>query len=246
VGKDKLRRFAENETFANLFQPEFDTVFNSDFEQKGKWHDQVFNNKKPIVLELGCGRGEYTIGMGTSNPEKNYIGIDIKGARLWRGAKTAIECNMQHIAFIRTKIEFLKSFFGADEISEIWITFPDPQLKPRRAKKRLTSARFLNLYKTMLTQSGTINLKTDSFELYTYTKALLAQNSIKPAVSTNDLYNSEYAVGILQIRTHYESMFLEKGKKINYLKFCLPEDRTIEELPFDLIQELSQSALVEM
>lgn len=238
MGKDKLKRFAENKTFNNLFQPNFDTVFKSDFELKGKWHQEVFKNNNPIVLELGCGRGEYTIGMGKTDALKNYIGVDIKGARLWRGAKTAIEDKMDHIAFIRTKIEFIQSILGHNEVNEIWITFPDPQLKPRRAKKRLTSSLFLNRYRQMLSATGTINLKTDSRELYLYTKELLLQNGIEAETDTDDLYNSEHAQGILNIRTHYESMFLDKGKKINYLRFSLPE-KEIKELPIELIQELS-------
>ncbi len=236
MGKDKLKRFAENETFSNLYQPSFPEVFRKDFHLKGKWNSEVFKNSNPIVLELGCGRCEYTIGMGKYNPEKNYIGIDIKGARLWRGAKTAIEDNMSHIAFIRTNIELLGSFFAENEISEIWITFPDPQLKTRRSKKRLTGSRLLNLYKEILNDEGTINLKTDSLELFQYTNELLDFNEIDPKIKISDIYASDELSDILKIKTHYESIFLKVGKHINYLQFELPIKQIIE-LPEPELEE---------
>lgn len=236
MGKDKLKRFAENETFSNLYQPSFPEVFQKDFRLKGAWNNEVFKNGNPIVLELGCGRCEYTIGMGRYNEEKNYIGIDIKGARLWRGAKTAIEDNMGHIAFIRTNIELLSSFFAEKEISEIWITFPDPQLKTKRSKKRLTGSRLLNIYKQILSTTGTINLKTDSAELFNYTKELLEFNNIQPTVCISNIYAQPEISKILQIKTHYESIFLKVGKSINYLQFILP-DKEIRELPDTEITE---------
>lgn len=236
MGKDKLKRFAENETFSNLYQPQFPEVFRKDFHLKGKWNSEVFKNNNPIVLELGCGRCEYTIGMGRFNPDKNYIGIDIKGARLWRGAKTATEDKMSHIAFIRTNIELLGSFFAQNEVSEIWITFPDPQLKVRRAKKRLTGSLLLNQYKKVLNETGTINLKTDSAELFQYTNELLNFNQITPITNIADIYASAEITDLLKIKTHYESIFLKVGKPINYLQFALPEKEIIE-LPNEEIEE---------
>ena len=159
MGKDKLRRFAENRTFECLVQPEFEEIFDRDHALKGRWHTDFFHNDRPITLELGCGKGEYTVALAQRNPDRNYIGVDIKGARMWRGAKTATECGMTNVGFIRTRIEFIESFFAEGEVSEIWITFPDPQLKSRRAKKRLTSPLFLARYARMLTPDGAINLK---------------------------------------------------------------------------------------
>ena len=173
MGKDKLRKFAENLTFKCMVQPEFDDIFHKDHPLKGKWHSDFFHNDNPIILELGCGRGEYTVALAERNPDKNYIGIDIKGARMWRGAKTATERGMSNVGFVRTRIEFIRSFFAEGEIAEIWITFPDPQLKSRRAKKRLTSPLFLADYKRMLEETGVINLKTDSKHLFNYTAAVI-------------------------------------------------------------------------
>ena len=169
MGKDKLRRFAENLTFECLVQPEFEDIFHKDHPLKGRWHEDFFGNDNPVILELGCGKGEYTIALAERNPHNNYIGVDIKGARMWRGAKTATESGMGNVGFLRTRIEFINSFFGRDEVSEIWITFPDPQLKTRRAKKRLTSPLFLEYYARFLRPDGWINLKTDSQHLFGYT-----------------------------------------------------------------------------
>lgn len=229
--KRKKLKFAENETFANVLQPQFDEVFEKDHQLKGKWHSEYWDNNNPIVLELGCGKGEYSVNMAQFFPEKNFTGIDIKGARFWRGAKTATDEKIDNVAFIRTKIEFLHSFFDKDEVSEIWITFPDPQLKKRRAKKRLTSPRFLNMYRHIVKSGGTINLKTDSHELYSYTKFLLKHNNIIPTIATDNLYESEYINEVLEIKTHYEKMFLNEGKKINYIQFSLDPDQEIIDLP---------------
>lgn len=232
MGKNKLRRFADNKVFSNVFQPTFDEVFRKNYRLKGKWRNEYFKNENPIVLELGCGKGEYTVNLAKKFPEKNFIGIDVKGARLWRGAKTAIEDAMSNIAFIRTKIEIIESFFAPNEVNEIWITFPDPQLKTRRTKKRLTSSRFLNSYIAFITNDATINLKTDSQELHEYTKKVLAYNKIPYEVSTNDLYKSNYADDVLTIKTFYESKFLEQGKKITYIRFRLPK-QTFNEPPIE-------------
>ena len=173
MGKDKLRKFRENLTFDCFVQPEFDEVFRRDHPLKGHWHDSFFRNDNPIVLELGCGKGEYTVALAERDPSRNYIGIDIKGARMWRGAKTATERGMRNVGFLRTRIEFINGLFGEGEVSEIWITFPDPQLKSRRAKKRLTSPLFLGQYAQMQVPGGRINLKTDSQHLYAYTQAVI-------------------------------------------------------------------------
>jgi len=235
--KKKKEHFAENETFDNVLQPEFAEVFGKDYKYKGCWNKEFWHNDNPITVELGCGKGEYSVGLAKMFPSKNFIGIDIKGARFWRGAKTSQEESIKNVAFVRTSIELIPSFFGENELNEIWITFPDPQLKRRRAKKRLTGPLFLNKYRKMLSPDGTVNLKTDSFELYTYTMAVLAYNNITPVVATDDLYASEYADEVLSIKTHYEGIFLERGKKINYIKFSLKRDQEILDLPEEMIFE---------
>ena len=221
MGKDKLRRFAENLTFGCMIQPEFEEIFNRDHPLKGRWHKDFFYNDKPIVLELGCGKGEYTIALAQRDPDRNYIGIDIKGARMWRGAKTATENDMKNVAFVRTRIEFINSFFGEGEISEIWITFPDPQLKTRRAKKRLTAPLFLERYAQMLSKDGVINLKTDSQHLFAYTSAVIDHFALPCEVANDDIYGSGYADEVLSVKTAYEQMFLERGLPITYTRFSL-------------------------
>ena len=228
MGKDKLRRFAENLTFDCMIQPEFEDIFHRDHPLKGRWHEDFFHNDKPIVLELGCGKGEYTIALAQRDPDRNYIGIDIKGARMWRGAKTATEQKMQNVAFVRTRIEFINSFFGEGEISEIWITFPDPQLKTRRAKKRLTAPLFLERYAQMLSEDGVINLKTDSQHLFAYTSAVIDHFSLPCEVANDDIYGSGYADEVLSVKTAYEQMFLERGLPITYTRFSLGGLREFE------------------
>jgi tRNA (guanine-N7-)-methyltransferase len=229
MGKDKLRKFAENETFPNVIQPEFDEMFNVDYKLKGTWHINFWKNDKPITLELGCGKGEYSVNLAKFYPDRNFMGIDVKGARFWRGAKTAIEQNIPNVAFIRTRIEFISAFFSANEIQEIWITFPDPQLKTRRHKKRLTSSLFLNRYKAFIAPDAVIHLKTDSYELHRYTVDLLRHNGIEPIVATDDLYASPIVDEVLSIKTHYEGLFLKEGKKITYTKFTIPKDKVLVE-----------------
>ena len=228
MGKDKARRFAENLTFKNMIQPEFDDIFHKDHPLKGRWHEDFFKNPNPIVLELGCGRGEYTVALGQANPDKNFIGVDIKGARMWRGAKTATQENMANIGFVRTRIEFINSFFAEGEVSEIWITFPDPQLKTRRAKKRLTSPIFLEYYSKMLVADGLIHLKTDSQHLYNYTNAVVDNYGLTRNVANNDIYGSGYADERLSIKTAYEKMFLDRGLPITYTQFSLDGRREFE------------------
>ena len=228
MGKDKARRFAENLTFKNMIQPEFEEIFHKDHPLKGRWHEDFFKNSNPIVLELGCGRGEYTVALGQANPDKNFIGVDIKGARMWRGAKTATQENLVNIGFVRTRIEFINSFFAEGEVSEIWITFPDPQLKTRRAKKRLTSPIFLEYYSKMLVADGLIHLKTDSQHLYNYTNAVVDNYGLTRNVANNDIYGSGYADERLSIKTAYEKMFLDRGLPITYTQFSLDGRREFE------------------
>jgi len=225
--KKKLQRFADMETFPNVVQPAFDEVFGKDYRLKGNWNRLFFNNDNPIVLELGCGKGEYTTGLARRFPGKNFIGIDIKGSRMWKGARTALASHLDNVAFLRTHIEMIQSFFGTDEIEEIWITFPDPQLKKKR--KRLTSARFLNTYANFLKKGGLIHLKTDSPVLYQYTIDLARLNKLTVKVNTRDLYHSGIDSDILGIQTFYERQFLDQGMKITYLCFELPDGKKIEE-----------------
>ncbi len=221
MGKDKLKKFRENLTFRNMIQPEFEDIFHKDHPLKGHWREEFFHNGAPIVLELGCGRGEYTVALAERCREKNFIGVDIKGARMWRGAKTATENGMDNVAFLRTRIEFINSFFGPGEVNEIWITFPDPQLKAARAKKRLTSPIFLEYYRRFLAPGAKIRLKTDSKHLHEYTKAVVAANALPVEACCDDIYGTGMADASLSIKTAYESMFLEQGLPITYIGFGL-------------------------
>lgn len=217
MGKDKLRRFKENETFENMFQPNYNDLENG-FELKGKWNKDFFKNHNPIILELGCGKGEYTIGLGKKHIEKNFIGIDIKGARMWRGCKTSIESNMNNIAFIRSHIQVLNKFFSQEEVDEIWITFCDPQLK--KPNKRLTSPRFLDIYSKILKPKGIIHLKTDSEELYEYTlNDVLRPNNHIIHYHSSDLYNTDNHYEVKEIQTYYEEIYLLENKPIKYIVF---------------------------
>jgi tRNA (guanine-N7-)-methyltransferase len=227
VGKNKYLRFCENETFSLLYQPPFEEVFRRDFRLKGVWRSQVFHNTYPIVLELGCGKGEYTTSLAVKFPDKNFIGIDIKGARLWRGAKTATEQQLKNVIFIRTRIDFIESFFAPDEIDEIWITFPDPQ--PKIVRKRLTSTLFLTRYRKFLKSGGVINLKTDSLALYTYTRALISQNKLNLLEACTDIHNSGCTNELLFITTYYEQLFLKQGRAITFLKFNIDGSQTLIE-----------------
>jgi tRNA (guanine-N7-)-methyltransferase len=222
--KNKLKRFIENESFDNVIQPSRDDLIKFNFVFRGKWKKKVFKNSNPIVLELGCGKGEYTVNLAKLNPNKNYIGIDIKGARFWRGAKTAIEEKLENVIFLRTQIELLDFIFEKNEIDEIWLTFPDPQIKFQRRKHRLTNTKFLSIYKNILNDSGIIHLKTDSEFLHGYTLGKLEEMSINPIVSNHDIYkNLNAPVEATQIQTHYEKIYLNEGKKITYLNFKFNE-----------------------
>ncbi|MBN2681202.1 MAG: tRNA (guanosine(46)-N7)-methyltransferase TrmB [Bacteroidales bacterium] len=231
MSKKKLSRFKELSGFDNTFEPEFSDVFSQNYFLKGKWNAEVFKNNNPIILELGCGKGEYTIGLAKHFPGKNFIGIDIKGARMWRGAKTAIEESIKNVRFIRTRIEHISSFFAPEEIDEIWLTFPDPQAKDRRYKKRLSSSRFLSAYQKVLKEKGIVHLKTDSKLLHDYTVQLADYNKIKILECTSDLYNSALNGPVKEIQTFYETQFLQKGMPITYLKLELPTELNIVENP---------------
>ena len=228
MGKDKLKRFAENLTFECFIQPSFEEAFRCDHPMKGHWHDGFFHNDRPIVLELGCGKGEYTVALAERDPSRNFIGIDIKGARMWRGAKTVTERKIPNAGFLRTRIEMINSFFAEGEVDEIWITFPDPQLKTRRAKKRLTSPLFLSYYAKLLTPDGKINLKTDSQHLYAYTQAVINHFGLPCEVANDDIYGSGFADEVLSVKTAYEQMFLERGLPITYTRFALGGQRQFE------------------
>ena len=220
--KNKLKRFKENETFSNVYQPNREEVTNNNFSLKGNWNKEVFKNSNPIVLELGCGKGEYSVELARRFPEKNFIGIDIKGSRFWRGAKTAIEENLPNVAFLRTQIELIENCFANGEVDEIWITFPDPQIKYKRTKHRLTNEEFLTRYKNILKPEGTINLKTDSEFMHGYTLGLLHGAGHKVLYANHNVYRNEGAPEVVTaIQTFYESQYLEQNKPITYIKFAL-------------------------
>lgn len=228
MGKNKLSKFAEMESLPNVFQLSANDIEEKDFRRladakqpqfAGQWK-QVFGNDNPIVLELGCGKGEYTVGLAERYPDKNFIGVDIKGARMWSGAKEATRKGLKNAAFLRTNIEMIPQFFCENEVSEIWLTFSDPQMK--KATKRLTSSYFLYRYQLIMRDGGLIHLKTDSPFLYTYTRELLKANNLPANFSTADLYAGEAPID-LDIRTHYEKQWLERGMTIKYLQFPLPK-----------------------
>lgn len=228
MAKNKLTKFAEMETLPNVFQCSAKDILEKDFRRladtkqeafAGKWHE-VFGNDRPIVLELGCGKGEYTVGLARRYPDKNFIGVDIKGARMWTGAKEAYAERLGNVAFLRTNIEMITQFFAPDEVSEIWLTFSDPQMK--KATKRLTSSWFLYRYSLILREGGVIHLKTDSNFLFTYTRELLRTNNIESLFCTSDLYSESTPPLDLDIRTHYEQQWLSRGITIKYLRFALP------------------------
>lgn len=217
--KNKLKRFAENATFKNVIQPARSEVLAGKFPYKGRWHEH-FGNDHPIVLELGCGKGEYTVALAQMHEARNYIGIDIKGARLWRGAKFALEHNLENVAFLRTQIELIDLLFGAGEVDEIWITFPDPQIKYKRTKHRLINIYFLEKYRTILKKGGDINLKTDSEFLHGYSLGLLHGMGAEIRYANHDVYRNEGSPDeVLKIQTFYENQYLELGKPITYIKF---------------------------
>lgn len=241
MGKNKLTRWNEFGSFANVIQTETGDVAGKDHPVKGRWAGTVFKNNNPVVLELGCGKGEYTVGLAERFPAKNFVGVDIKGARMWRGAKTSNELKMNNVAFLRTRIEFIQSFFCKDEVDEIWITFPDPHPGARNAGKRLSSPAFLKRYSHFLKNNSVIHLKTDNTELHKFTLSVIKKYNFDLLFSTDDLYGelisktnekgshdkqekNEFEIfrpkeDILSIKTHYEKQFLQKGMKITFLSF---------------------------
>lgn len=235
MGKNKLKKFAEMETFSNVFQCGAREMLPSNqiHPMAGHWRDSYFHNNNPIVLELGCGRGEYTVGLAKQYPEKNFIGIDIKGARMWAGAKEAELSGLKNVAFLRTNIEIISSFFAKDEVDEIWITFCDPQMK--KATKRLTSTYFMQRYQQIVRPNGLIHLKTDSPFLYTYTCEMLRLNDYNVLCNTADLYadDADNLADAKALKTHYEKQWLDRGLSIKYLQWQLSpksqwEEPTIE------------------
>lgn len=218
--KNKLKRFRENETFDNVFQPSRDDLVKSNYKLKGCWNSDFFKNENPIVLELGCGKGEYTIGLAKRYPEKNFIGIDIKGARFWRGAKTAIEDQIPNAAFLRTQIELIEYAFAENEVDEIWITFPDPQIKYKRTKHRMTNLEFIERYKKVLKPNGVMHLKTDSEFMHGYTLGLLHGANYEVLYANHNVYKLEGSPKeVTEIQTYYESQYLEHNKAITYIRF---------------------------
>ena len=218
--KNKLKRFRENETFSNVFQPSREELVESTFSLKGEWRSKVFKNDNPLVLELGCGKGEYSVALAQKYPNKNFIGVDIKGARFWRGAKTAVEENISNVAFLRTQIELIDHAFANNEVDEIWITFPDPQIKYKRTKHRMTNAVFLERYKQILKPDGVMNLKTDSEFMHGYTLGLLHGAGHEVLYANHNVYKQEGSPEeVTSIQTFYESQYLEKNKPITYIKF---------------------------
>jgi tRNA (guanine-N7-)-methyltransferase len=250
MGKNKLARWQELDSFTNVIQPRTADIAGNDHPVKGNWRTDIFKNSNPIILELGCGKGEYTIGLAEMFPENNFIGIDIKGARMWRGAKTSNERKMNNVAFLRTRIEFIGRFFSDDEVDEIWITFPDPHPGLRNSNKRLTSPYYLNRYINILKDNGIIHLKTDSAELFQYTRSVIKTHNLEELFASDNLYSeginpNDIIIGvsdslslpneqqlfvnnILSIKTFYEKQFLAKGMKITYLAFKLNRDNLLE------------------
>lgn len=221
MGKNKLQKFSDMETFGCVLQYPRHILIEKGFPYKGAWDTEFFARPNPITLELGCGKGEYTVGLASANPDRNYIGVDIKGARMWKGAKAVEENGMDNAAFLRTEIEMIQHFFAPGEVDEIWITFPDPQMQ--KARKRLTSSRFLTSYRTFLRPGGVVNLKTDSPFLYEYTRRLVRLNGFETLMDTDDLYGSGNADPVSSIKTFYEQQWLSRGKTIKLISFRIGE-----------------------
>jgi tRNA (guanine-N7-)-methyltransferase len=229
MSKGKLAKFADMETYENVFQYPFSVVSDVPFDMRGHWNEQYFKNNNPIVLELGCGKGEYTVGLAKRYPHMNFIGVDIKGARMWTGATLALQEGLKNVAFLRTNIEIIDRFFAPNEVQEIWLTFSDPQMKNPR--KRLSSTFFMERYRRFLKDNGIIHLKTDSNFLFTYTNYMVDHNQLPVELKTNDLYKQEDQVysEAASIQTYYETMWLARGLNIKYIKFHLPHEGVLEE-----------------
>ena len=254
MGKNKLKKFREMETIECVYQYPFGLLRETGFPMKGKWREEVFRNSGPIVLELGCGKGEYTVGLARRYPDKNFIGVDIKGARMHSGACDARDNGLKNVAFLRTSIELLDRFFSEREVDEIWITFPDPQMK--KVRKRLTGTTFMALYRKVMKPSGRINLKTDSPFLYTYTSLMARLNSFPILADSPDLYDTaaphaaSLDPALRDIRTYYERQWLARGLTIKYLSFLLPPEGPLEEpqdeIPLDTYRSFSRGTLETM
>lgn len=248
MGKNKLQKFADMANYPHVFQYPYSVMEQVPFEMRGQWHSKFFQNKHPIVLELGCGRAEYTVELGRLFPEKNFIAVDIKGARMWTGASESFEEGMKNVAFLRTNIEIIDRFFSPNEVSEIWLTFPDPQMK--QLSKRLTSTFFLERYRHFLVDGGTIHLKTDSNFLFVYTKALIDKNQLPVLQMTDDLYHSSILDNVLGIKTYYEQQWLGRGITIKYIAFKLMQNLPLEEpdieIPLDEYRSYNRSKRSEL
>jgi tRNA (guanine-N7-)-methyltransferase len=243
MGKNKLQKFSEMAGFPHVFEYPFAVLQEKGCGFKGNWKREIFKNNNPMVLELGCGRGEYTIGLGRLFPTKNFIGVDIKGARMWAGAKESMEAGLTNIAFLRTNIELIDCFFSSGEVDEIWMTFPDPQMK--KTNKRLTSTRFIKIYRKILSHNGIIHLKTDSNFMFTYTCEMVKANHFPVLFHTENLYNSGITDEILSIRTYYEQQWLGRGIPTKYLRFiCEPRNQLVEpeiEIEYDTYRSYNRS-----
>lgn len=227
MGKGKLAKFADMHEFPHVFEPEISFKDNVQFEKKGCWNSSFFHNGNPIVLELGCGRGEYAVGLARMYPGMNFMGVDIKGARMWTGAEESFREGLSNVAFLRTEIELIDRCFGPAEVSGIWLTFPDPQMK--KATKRLTSTWFLERYRRILVPDGTVSLKTDSNFLFTYTSTLVDRNGLECESRTEDLYREDNIDSELSIQTCYERQWRERGKTIKFIRFKLPSEGVLQE-----------------
>ena len=227
MSKGKLAKFADMETYENVFQYPYSVVSDVPFDMRGHWGEQYFGNQNPITLELGCGKGEYAVELAKRYPDRNFIGVDIKGARMWTGATQALQLGLKNVAFLRTNIEIIDRFFAPDEVKELWLTFSDPQMKNPR--KRLTSTFFLERYRRFLIDKGIIHLKTDSNFLYTYTNYIVEKNRLPIVAQTEDLYDGTNDFTFLDIKTYYESMWLARGINIKYIEFMLPREGTLAE-----------------
>jgi tRNA (guanine-N7-)-methyltransferase len=238
VGKNKIAKFADMEVFSNVLQVPYHQLEHADHAIKGNWNARFFKNELPIVLELGCGKGEYTIGLAELQADKNYIGVDIKGSRMWLGAKYAIDHGLHNVGFLRTHIEMIDQFFAPGEVSEIWLTFPDPQMK--KTRKRLTSTRFIELYRKFLKPGGIVHLKTDSKFQYTYTLEMLKANGFEILSNIDDIYAQEHIPDILQIKTYYEKQWLGRGIPSKYLSF-VPHQKPLVEPDVEIEEDTYRS-----
>lgn len=239
MGKSKLKKFAELETFGNVVQVPFRSVDQSDYKYKGKWNAEFFKNKNPLILELGCGKGEYTVSLAKLMPGKNFIGVDIKGARIWKGAKAALENGIHNAGFLRTSIDIIDKFFGEKEIEQIWLTFPDPQMK--NSRKRLTATNFMEKYRRMLNENGIIHLKTDSNFQYRYTLEMIKENGLNIIAQTDNLYHSSLLNDALSIQTFYEKQWRDRDIPIKYLAFQLNSKDILREPAIEIEKDTYRS-----